>query len=76
MNYFAKLSDNIVTEVICLSETITDGVNWCVEQYGGQWAQTYIDNSAKTFGNIGFTYDYDTQDFTPPPTPIEFNDKQ
>jgi hypothetical protein len=66
MNYFAKLSNNIVIEVICLSETITDGVAWCIEQYGGDWVQTYDNNPTKTYGNISYTYDPTTDDFVAP----------
>ncbi len=69
MNYFAKLSNNIVTQVICLSETITDGVSWCVEHYGGEWVQTYDNNPAKPYGNIGYTYDADADVFVAPPAP-------
>ena len=67
MNYFAKLINNIVIEVICLSETIANGVEWCVEQYGGDWAQTYDNNPAKAFGNIGYTCDAVNDVFVAPP---------
>ncbi len=67
MNYFAKLLNNISTEVVCLSETIENGAEWCAEQYGGQWVQTYDNNPNKTYGNIGYQYDESTQNFIEPP---------
>jgi len=69
MNYFAKLSNNIVTEVICLSETITDGVSWCVEQYGGKWVQNYYGDANKKYGNLGDIYDPVNDVFVAPQAP-------
>lgn len=66
MNYFAKIYDGYVEAVILVSNTIENGVEWCVEQYGGDWVQTYIDVPNKTFANIGYTYDPVVDDFIAP----------
>lgn len=66
MNYFAKIYDGYVEAVILVSNTIENGVEWCVEQYGGDWVQTYIDVPNKTFANIGYTYDPVADDFIAP----------
>jgi len=70
MNYFAKLNNNIVEAVILLSDTIENGAEWCVEQYGGIWVQTYFDDPNKTFANIGYKYDNDTKDFIIEPVDV------
>lgn len=66
MNYFAKIYDGYVEAVILVSNTIQNGQEWCVEQYGGDWVQTYIDVPNKTFANIGYTYDPVADDFIAP----------
>jgi len=75
MAYYAQLNENIVTEVIGVSDDITDGPQFCHDLLGGIWVQTFIDNSDKTYAGIGYTYDYATQDFIAPiqpePEPVE-----
>ena len=66
MAYYAKLENNIVQTVIVVSDDIDDGAAWCTETFSGEWVQTFDDDPNKTFASIGDTYDYATQDFTPP----------
>lgn len=72
MNYFAKIFNGYVEAVILVSNTIENGVEWCVEQYGGEWVQTFLDDPNKVFANIGYKYDEDTQNFIAPDVePVE-----
>ncbi len=66
MNYFAKLVNNVCEQVICLTNDIENGAEWCAEQYGGEWVQTFYDNPNKTAAGTGYTYDYITQNFIAP----------
>jgi hypothetical protein len=43
MSHFAKIENNIVTEVI-----VADSAEWCTENLGGIWVQT----SYNTFGGV------------------------
>ena len=61
MSYFAELENNIVQQIIVVSDTINDGQAWCVETYGGVW----VDG---TNANIGWTYD-GTNFIAPQPFP-------
>ena len=65
--YFAQINDdNIVVDVhVVTAEFITANP----ERYTGIWVETFFNDPNKTYAGIGYTYDYDTQDFTPPPTP-------
>ena len=69
--YWAELdTNNIVTQVITgVDETTIEGIptgDWYTNFVGAPCVQTWIDRDDKTYAGIGFTYDYDTQDFTPP----------
>jgi hypothetical protein len=75
--YWAELNENnVVVQVITGvdSETI-EGLptgEWYSNFIGKPCVQTWIDREDKTYAGIGYTYDYNTQDFTlPPPSPIE-----
>jgi len=66
--YFAQLdNNNVVINVHCVTEEFLEANP---ERYTGIWVETFFDTNGKTYAGIGYTYDYDTQDFTPPP-PIE-----
>ena len=69
MAYFAELKNNLVQTVIVVSNEIDNGAEWCVETYGGEWVETFIDDPDKTYAGIGYLYSYATQDFTAPPQP-------
>ena len=61
MANFAKLQNNIVKQIIVVSDTIDNGQAWCVETYGGVWVER---NNA----NIGWTYN-GTDFIAPQPYP-------
>jgi len=63
--YFAQINgDNIVTKVAVVT---TEFMSANPERYPGTWVETFFDTANKTYAGVGYTYDYDTQDFTPPP---------
>lgn len=62
--YFAQLNaDNIVTDVHCVTAEFMAANP---ERYTGVWVETFYDAPNKQYAGIGFSYSYDTQDFTPP----------
>jgi hypothetical protein len=71
--FFAQLDENnVVINVHCVTQQFLKANP---ERYTGVWVETFFDTNGKTYAGIGFIYDFDTQDFTPPPT-IEFDDEQ
>jgi hypothetical protein len=70
--YFAQLDENnIVTNVhVVTAEFMAENP----ERYPGVWVETFFNTAGKTYAGIGYTYDYDTQDFIPPP-PIDNDDE-
>jgi hypothetical protein len=63
--FFAQLDENnVVTTVHCVTQ---DFLEANPDRYPGVWVETFFDTDGKTYAGVGFTYDYDTQDFTPPP---------
>ena len=71
MAHFAELDENnIVIDVHCVTKEFLEANP---ERYTGIWVETFFDTNGKTYAGIGYTYDYDTQNFTPPP-PIEPDD--
>ena len=63
--YFAQINgDNIVTNVAVVT---TEFMAENPDRYTGTWVETFIDNPNKIYAGLGYVYDYDTQDFTPPP---------
>ena len=63
--YFAKLNnENIVTDVHVVSAEFMAANP---DRYPGVWVETFYDLPNKVYAAVGYTYDYDTQDFTPPP---------
>jgi hypothetical protein len=62
--YFAQINgDNIVTNVAVVT---TEFMAANPDRYTGTWVETFIDHPNKTYAGLGFTYDEQTQDFTPP----------
>jgi hypothetical protein len=62
--YFAQLNDNnIVTDVRVVSR---DYLEANPEIYAGIWVETFYGLPNKTYAGIGFIYDYETKDFSPP----------
>ena len=63
--FFAQLDENnVVTTVHCVTQQFLEANP---ERYSGVWVETFYDTDGKTYAGVGYTYDYDTQDFTPPP---------
>ena len=65
--YFAQLDENnVVITVHCVTQEFLEANP---ERYPGVWVETFYDDPNKIYAGIGYTYHYDTQDFTPPPPP-------
>jgi hypothetical protein len=62
--YFAQIDDNnVVTSVHVVEQEFLEANP---ERYTGTWVETFFDIPNKTYAGIGYTYSYQTQDFTPP----------
>jgi hypothetical protein len=71
--YFAQINgDNVVTNVAVVT---TEFMAENPERYSGTWVETFIDDPNKIYASLGYFYSYDTQDFTPPPKPVEPTDE-
>ena len=77
MAHFAKLKNNIVQQVIVVSnqdildeqgqESEEKGIAFCSNLLGGTWKQTsYNSNIRKNYAGIGYTYDEGRDAFIPP----------
>jgi hypothetical protein len=75
--HFAKLKNNIVQQVIVVSnqdildeqgqESEEKGIAFCSNLLGGTWKQTsYNSNIRKNYAGIGYTYDEGRDAFIPP----------
>ena len=63
--FFAQLdANNVVIDVHCVTQQFLEANP---ERYSGIWVETFFDDPNKTYAGIGFTYDYDTQNFVAPP---------
>lgn len=65
LTYFAQLDDDNV--VIHVSVVTAEFMAANPDRYPGTWVQTYRDTPGKTYAGIGYTYNAQTDDFTPPP---------
>lgn len=63
MTYFAQIVENIVVNVIVITQEFLDANT---DIYTGTWVETFIDDPNKTYAGIGYTYDPITNDFTAP----------
>lgn len=72
--FFAQINaDNIVIDVHVVTQEFIDANP---ERYAGTWVETFFNDPNKTYAGIGFTYDYDTQDFVAPYVePVEPTDE-
>lgn len=77
MAHFAKLENNIVQQVIVVSnqdiidengqESEQKGINFCFNLLGGTWKQTsYNGKIRKNYAGIGYTYDEGRDAFIAP----------
>ena len=69
LTYFAQLNDN--NEVIAVNVVTSQFMAANPDRYPGRWVQCFYDTPGKTYPAVGYSYDKDTQDFTPPPDPVE-----
>ena len=77
MAHFAKIENNVVTQVIVVANKDTAdasgvekehiGAAFCERLFGGDWKQTsYNGNFRKNYAGIGYTYNSDLDAFVPP----------
>ena len=69
MAYFAQIDKHsIVIQVLETDDSKpAKGLHWLRERLGGDWVETFIDNSArKNYAGIGYTFDADRNAFIPP----------
>jgi hypothetical protein len=69
--YWAELdTNNVVTQVITgVDDTTIEGIptgDWYTNFVGAPCVQTWYDRDDKIAAGIGYTYSYETEDFTPP----------
>jgi len=75
--HFAKIENNVVTQVIVVANKDTADANgvekeyigaaFCEKLFGGTWKQTsYNGNFRKNYAGIGYTYNADIDAFVPP----------
>lgn len=72
--FFAQLDENnIVIDVHCVTQEFLEANP---DRYTGVWVETFYNTPNKTYAGIGYTYDYNTQDFVPNFNYIEPDDEQ
>lgn len=73
--FFAQLDENnVVIDVHCVTQEFLQANP---ERYKGVWVETFFNAPNKIYAGLGYIYNYDTQDFVPPPPPtIEPDDEQ
>ena len=57
--YFAELKDNIVQRVVSATDA-----QWCVDNLGGEWVQTYYSTLGKNYAGIGYIYYPEKENFS------------
>ena len=68
--YFAQLDENNV--VVNVAVVMEEFLEANPERYPGTWVETFFDILDKTYAGVGYIYDEETQDFSPPAAdPIE-----
>ena len=58
MAYFAKIENNVVTNVI-----VAEDIYFPLDYIGGMWVETCRDREDKNYAGIGLYYDIDMDDF-------------
>ena len=83
MAHFARISKNVVREVIVISDDVAPDPAPDNEQQGqafianvlglaGEWKQTsYNGNFRGTYAGVGYTYDPDLDEFVAPPIQLD-----
>lgn len=57
--YFAELKNNIVQRVVSATDK-----EWCENNLGGEWVQTYYDTQGKNYAGIGYIYYPEKENFS------------
>ena len=57
--YFAELQNNIVKRVVSATDK-----EWCEQNLGGEWVQTYYSTPGKNYAGIGYTYHPEVDNFS------------
>jgi len=65
--FFVQLDENNV--VVKMALVKRDFLEANPDRYSSRWVETFIDDE-HTFGNMGFTYDDETENFVEPPRPV------
>lgn len=60
--YFAEINNQgVVIRVI-----VADSLDWCEENHGGQWIETYLDLPDHNYAGVGHTYHAEKNNFVEP----------
>ena len=62
--YFAQLNNE--NKVIDIHVVTQEFIQENPDRYPGVWVETFYDSPNKQYAGLNFTYDFNTQDFTPP----------
>ena len=62
--YFAQIDENNV--VINVHVVTAEFMAANSERYTGVWVETFFNLPNKSYAGVGWTYDFKTEDFTPP----------
>lgn len=71
MTYFAQLDANKI--VLAVHVVTAEHMAENPELYPGVWVETFLDDPTKTYAGVGFIYNAQTKNFTPPviePAPL------
>lgn len=66
MAYYAQIVNDLVTDVIVVSDGVPNGAQFAHDLLGGDWVQTYMHNPNKNYAAIGYTYDATKDNFIAP----------
>lgn len=66
MAYYAQIVNDIVTEVIVISNDTPNGAQFAHDLFGGVWVKTFINTTNKNYAGIGYRYDATNQNFIAP----------
>jgi hypothetical protein len=67
--YFAQIDENNLVTFVSVVTAEFLAAN--PDRYPGVWVETFFNTPNKIYAGIGYTYNDETQNFTPPPEPDE-----
>lgn len=59
--YFAQLENNVVQRVVSAIDA-----QWCIDNLGGEWVQTYYNTEGKNYAGTGYIYVPNVDNFHAP----------